>query len=337
MTDNERQHFTDTLTALSESEMQLFRLMAGRPDGAVLTDETDIMIARLLSMEGLMSIDENNKVQIPEDVLDTFDEVWSDEVMLLWRKRNWMYKCLDAGQYLYGVMTWDALKELFALRYPGLGMDEIREIMHSTPPFYRQFNEVEGKLVLNGYEKDDYYKYLERDIQGDTPFYVPTKEEVEELYDHGSLISSEAHTAMKEFITENFACGAYDAEIRMHELYEQINNRVRIADIADSFASSGEGDVDYSFKSDEIQVRFIEHLMEMSRECRVRDNRGHNWYEMAAIMAKKGTGKGGSIRPAGTSGSSGNSSRIIRRVKIGRNEPCPCGSGKKYKNCCGRN
>ena len=22
--------------------------------------------------------------------------------------------------------------------------------------------------------------------------------------------------------------------------------------------------------------------------------------------------------------------------KIGRNEPCPCGSGKKYKHCCGR-
>jgi preprotein translocase subunit SecA len=22
--------------------------------------------------------------------------------------------------------------------------------------------------------------------------------------------------------------------------------------------------------------------------------------------------------------------------KIGRNEPCPCGSGKKYKNCCGK-
>ena len=22
--------------------------------------------------------------------------------------------------------------------------------------------------------------------------------------------------------------------------------------------------------------------------------------------------------------------------KVGRNDPCPCGSGKKYKNCCGR-
>ena len=23
--------------------------------------------------------------------------------------------------------------------------------------------------------------------------------------------------------------------------------------------------------------------------------------------------------------------------KVGRNDPCPCGSGRKYKNCCGRN
>jgi uncharacterized protein YecA (UPF0149 family) len=22
--------------------------------------------------------------------------------------------------------------------------------------------------------------------------------------------------------------------------------------------------------------------------------------------------------------------------KIGRNEPCPCGSGKKFKHCCGK-
>ncbi|MDK2798822.1 MAG: preprotein translocase subunit SecA [Clostridiales bacterium] len=27
---------------------------------------------------------------------------------------------------------------------------------------------------------------------------------------------------------------------------------------------------------------------------------------------------------------------IVKGEKIGRNEPCPCGSGKKYKKCCGR-
>lgn len=25
------------------------------------------------------------------------------------------------------------------------------------------------------------------------------------------------------------------------------------------------------------------------------------------------------------------------RKKIGRNDPCPCGSGKKFKKCCGSN
>ena len=25
---------------------------------------------------------------------------------------------------------------------------------------------------------------------------------------------------------------------------------------------------------------------------------------------------------------------IIREVRVGRNDPCPCGSGKKFKKCC---
>ena len=32
-----------------------------------------------------------------------------------------------------------------------------------------------------------------------------------------------------------------------------------------------------------------------------------------------------------------NKTVIKTEPKVGRNDPCPCGSGKKYKNCCGRN
>lgn len=31
------------------------------------------------------------------------------------------------------------------------------------------------------------------------------------------------------------------------------------------------------------------------------------------------------------------SKTIVKGEKIGRNDPCPCGSGKKYKKCCGAN
>lgn len=30
------------------------------------------------------------------------------------------------------------------------------------------------------------------------------------------------------------------------------------------------------------------------------------------------------------------SKTIVKDKKIGRNDPCPCGSGKKYKKCCGK-
>lgn len=30
------------------------------------------------------------------------------------------------------------------------------------------------------------------------------------------------------------------------------------------------------------------------------------------------------------------SKTIVKEPKVGRNDPCPCGSGKKYKKCCGK-
>jgi len=34
---------------------------------------------------------------------------------------------------------------------------------------------------------------------------------------------------------------------------------------------------------------------------------------------------------------SSTSATVVRGAKIGRNDPCPCGSGRKYKKCCGAN
>lgn len=31
------------------------------------------------------------------------------------------------------------------------------------------------------------------------------------------------------------------------------------------------------------------------------------------------------------------STTVVKDKKVGRNDPCPCGSGKKYKKCCGAN
>ncbi|MBQ6389298.1 MAG: preprotein translocase subunit SecA [Mogibacterium sp.] len=53
----------------------------------------------------------------------------------------------------------------------------------------------------------------------------------------------------------------------------------------------------------------------------------------------KAAGRSGSMPSAAPKAEKTGKQETIRRdmPKVGRNDPCPCGSGKKYKNCCGRN
>ncbi len=55
--------------------------------------------------------------------------------------------------------------------------------------------------------------------------------------------------------------------------------------------------------------------------------------------AAQSRGGNGSMPSAAPKAEKTGKQETIRRdtPKVGRNDPCPCGSGKKYKNCCGRN
>lgn len=43
------------------------------------------------------------------------------------------------------------------------------------------------------------------------------------------------------------------------------------------------------------------------------------------------------VENGGANDGSRSNSPIVKTSTVGRNDPCPCGSGKKFKNCCGRN
>ena len=59
----------------------------------------------------------------------------------------------------------------------------------------------------------------------------------------------------------------------------------------------------------------------------------------ARARAQAGIAKGSMPKAAPKANDTGGEKPMPVRVekKPGRNDPCPCGSGKKYKNCCGRN
>ncbi|MCL2111024.1 MAG: preprotein translocase subunit SecA [Clostridiales bacterium] len=61
--------------------------------------------------------------------------------------------------------------------------------------------------------------------------------------------------------------------------------------------------------------------------------------EQRQNAAGGGKGKLSGMPTEGPKESRGGRKETVRRTgaKVGRNDPCPCGSGKKHKNCCGKN
>jgi len=43
---------------------------------------------------------------------------------------------------------------------------------------------------------------------------------------------------------------------------------------------------------------------------------------------------GATVTVAGVTAKGGVQTIRRQKAKVGRNDPCPCGSGKKYKKCC---
>jgi preprotein translocase subunit SecA len=77
--------------------------------------------------------------------------------------------------------------------------------------------------------------------------------------------------------------------------------------------------------SDRVASEVVARLMkiQIAREERVRES----FVPKPSRMSySRGEGSGG-----------GKPQTVVKEKKVGRNDPCICGSGKKYKKCCGAN
>ena len=69
-----------------------------------------------------------------------------------------------------------------------------------------------------------------------------------------------------------------------------------------------------------------------------RETQGMQLRHAAPVSAFTGAGAGGEGGHASQSAEAGGGKKrpVVKTERVGRNDPCPCGSGLKYKKCCGR-
>jgi preprotein translocase subunit SecA len=92
----------------------------------------------------------------------------------------------------------------------------------------------------------------------------------------------------------------------------------------------------YAQRDPLVEYKFVSYDMfeELSNNIKLEVGRGMFNVRLATPPEKREQ----VAKPVNVSNEQGSVKGPTRRKgeKIGRNDPCPCGSGKKYKNCCGR-
>lgn len=87
-----------------------------------------------------------------------------------------------------------------------------------------------------------------------------------------------------------------------------------------------------------IEYQFISYDMFEELSNNIQNDIVKTLFHIKIVTPEQGIEREQVAKPTSTNKdeSAGGTTRVRKEPKVGRNDPCPCGSGKKYKQCCGR-
>lgn len=302
------------------------------------------------------------KVGIPYDVVEAYRKINTEEFHIKRKQKVWLIDCMDMAAKLYAVAPIDILVKMYQKRKGyRLPKEEILKLCDTV-------SDDDSLCVIYDNRVMDYEVYehnLYSDIektQGDKLFYIPAYEEVQDYIRNFYPSKEPAYQKLLNFFKINVHSKIADAEDCVINIYNMISMSSDIHDVLDYVHEKV-----MVFENEQQVHQFVEIIMEVNNNTRMVCNRGHKPNELPSKMIRK---KGhlptivpGSSRMAEmlmqerdeiedmgfnldfdsnateipVTSISGDRRTVHTAIKkVYPNDPCPCGSGKKFKKCCGR-
>ncbi len=291
--------------------------------------------------------------------------------------QKWLETCINAGELLYGEFPMDVLLKLYATKGKKVTTEQVMEFYDSSlmmlcdgemfTPLIATEGEVldmfkEADAAGNPYASLHFdlteLKALRKTQEDVEEFYIPAASEIEELVENG-FIHSTGMAALEKEIRHRGG----ENTVFLEEIWPRISTGK--LDMNDSISAVMKGVEESGIKFyslDEVNA-FLGFVMPFCNNINLRERRGwapeklfrkthpHGMTSMPTLMpgsahaaqmmkqaepqlrAMGANVDYSSIDSFATVGPYGER----RVIKVGRNDPCPCGSGKKYKQCHGRN
>lgn len=267
-----------------------------------------------------------------EEICEIFGENDDEAFRKEQYKKGWMMKCVQFFINYYGIAPVEIIYELYKLKVHDT-IEEMVDMLWEMPvdmvescifpmeklgiqdwPEDSSIYSSIGLLIHIPILRNNAFGAL-LDQQRDKDFYIPSAKQMEEICSIGYEASALAYKKLETFFREKMNMSYEHVVTWCFQVWtngyegkspSEVINRMTEADI--------------SFKSEKQMQEFIGLLMDAYNNTRMKENRGYKPDEM--------------IKREFSGGLNENAAKGEKNVYP--NDPCPCGSGKKYKKCCGR-
>lgn len=240
---------------------------------------------------------------LTDTIVDLYKEVDTaenrEERLEVQRRLN----LIRAALHLYGIVSFEQLIHLFKKYYDeDVTAKEIIDFLEWSP-YDISIDEDNAQIVIDDMNYAQYE--MVKKLQGDRPYYEPEFGKFIKFSNPNYIDESSNHRKLREWIEKNVNVPRSKHESIYISLLQLIMRGEKQDEIVQYLMSL---DVEFSNVND--QRDFFDNIAGIVENTRHFKFRGHKESELKTKT-------------------------IVKEVKVGRNDPCPCGSGKKYKKCCG--
>ncbi|GAA0337441.1 hypothetical protein GCM10008967_29620 [Bacillus carboniphilus] len=323
-------HFKQVLYTLDQERFDFIK-KAVKNGGKIKVDD-DFPLFRALRMRAytlLFSGAHNNQkvLVLPKELMDVFSRLDGQQLQSIIR-RNTEWILLTHGMlHYYGVMrTPDIIDRLTKYTKQEVDTWEYFQVMRTAADYYDQVC-FTGHGIANAGVEEPAQIIKEHQMRLNVDFYPFTKKELLRAGKINYLDRTPELNSFLRFLRENYDMTNDDAEDIVYELTDMIQEEVQPTKLIEFLQEMLE------FPSMEILQQVTDKVFTIHNNTRLWVLKGHTPSELS--KSEKPHLKPLPKVPFNTQANS-TVVQMDEFKKTGRNEPCPCGSGKKFKKCCGR-
>ncbi len=298
-----------------------------------LAEETDWIKLGWLSDAGYVVSYSDHHAEVPKAVISLYKEINTPEFRKLCRQVSWMRSCQTMLGFIYAIAPLKIVYRMYRRRPEyKVSYDEFLEILKQVPENDNMCIVRGDKMIFKTVLQENLYERIE-EYQGDREFYMPSPEEVLDYAKHGYPSEDPAYKKLENFLSEELHQNTVQVAELMYIVFKEFSMDGMLSDIMEEFNNRN-----VVFDSEKQTEEFAAIMMNVNNNTRMLDFRGYTPNEIARMSRPEASSRVmPSMVPMGSMASTPSfiPSNAATK-KIYPNDPCPCGSGKKYKKCCGR-